>query len=95
GVPMLPVVAGEGETRRQILLYSVQLVVISVLPALVGMLGWSYGLSAGLLGAIFLWYAVRMQRDHATSTTWGLYKYSLLYLALLFVAMVVDRLVFV
>lgn len=94
GVPMLPVVAGEQETRRQILLYSLQMVAISFLPTGVGMLGIPYLLMAVAFGGVFLYYAIRMQRDYATSTTWGLYKYSLLYLALLFVAMVVDRVAF-
>lgn len=94
GVPMLPVVAGEQETRRQILLYSLQMVAISFLPTPVGMLGIPYLIMAAAFGGIFLYYAVRMQRDYATSTTWGLYKYSLLYLALLFIAMVIDRVAF-
>jgi protoheme IX farnesyltransferase len=91
GVPMLPVVAGDEETRRQIMLYSVQLFVITLLPSLVGMLGVPYLLAAVALGGLFLFYAARMQRDHSAGATWALYKYSLLYLALLFVAMVVDR----
>jgi protoheme IX farnesyltransferase len=94
GIPMLPVVAGDAETRRQILLYSIQMVVLTLLPTLIGMLGLPYLLMAIALGAVFLRYAIRMLADHAAATTWGLYKYSLLYLALLFGAMVVDRLVF-
>jgi heme o synthase len=91
GVPMLPVVAGEQETRRQILLYSIQMLVLTLVPGVVGMFGLPYLLAAVVLGAIFMYYAIRMQKNHATNVTWGLYKYSLLYLALLFVAMVADR----
>jgi protoheme IX farnesyltransferase len=91
GVPMLPVVAGEKETRRQILLYSIQMLVLTLLPTAVGMLGLPYFIIAVVLGSIFLFYAIKMQKDYATNVTWGLYKYSLLYLALLFAAMVLDR----
>jgi protoheme IX farnesyltransferase len=94
GVPMLPVVAGDEETRWQIVLYSVQLVVITLLPTPFGMLGLPYLGLALLLGAIFLYYALRLRRLGTTASAWGLYKYSLLYLALLFVAMVLDRAVF-
>jgi heme o synthase len=94
GIPMLPVVAGEEETRRQILLYSIQMLVISLLPTAVGMLGIPYLIMAAVFGGIFLRYALKMQKDYATNVTWGLYKYSLLYLALIFIAMVVDRVAF-
>ncbi len=95
GIPMLPVVAGEQETRRQILLYTVQMLALTLLPTPVGMLGLPYFVMAIVLGSVFLFYAIKMQKDYATNVTWGLYKYSLLYLALLFAAMVVDRVVFV
>jgi protoheme IX farnesyltransferase len=91
GVPMLPVVAGEEETRRQILLYSVQMLVLTLIPTAVGMLGLPYFAMALVFGGIFLYYAIQMQKNYATNVTWGLYKYSLLYLALLFGAMVADR----
>jgi protoheme IX farnesyltransferase len=88
---MLPVVAGEKETRRQILLYTIQMLVLTLLPTPVGMLGLPYFIIAVVLGSVFLFYAIRMQKEYATNVTWGLYKYSLLYLALLFAAMVLDR----
>jgi len=91
GVPMLPVVAGEVETRWQIVLYSLLLVVITLmLPALEAM-GLIYLLLALILGAVFMHYAWRVWREGGQAPTWGLYKYSLLYLALLFGAMVLDR----
>ncbi|PDW02602.1 protoheme IX farnesyltransferase [Candidatus Viridilinea mediisalina] len=93
GVPMLPVVAGVAETRWQILVYSVLMVALSLLLTPLGTMGWLYFGAAVGFGAIFLYYAwaVWHKGDHAS--VWGLYKYSLLYLALIFVAMVVDRLV--
>ncbi|HEU4325379.1 MAG TPA: heme o synthase [Roseiflexaceae bacterium] len=93
GVPMLPVVAGDGETRRQILLYSVMMVALSLLLTPFGMLGLPYLLLALVLGGVFLAYALRLYRDGSTNAAWGLYKFSLLYLALLFGAMVLDRMV--
>ena len=93
GVPMLPVVAGEGETRWQILIYATILVALSLVPTLIGALGWLYLASAGVLGLIFLYYAWAVWRKGDRKSIWGLYMYSLLYLALLFVVMVVDRVV--
>jgi protoheme IX farnesyltransferase len=89
GVPMLPVVAGEEETRWQILLYSLLLVFFTLLLTPLQAMGAVYLLLAMLLGAIFLRYAWDVW--HTGANIWGLYKYSLLYLALLFGAMVLDR----
>lgn len=94
GVPMLPVVEGDVETRRQIVLYTIYMLALTALPPLLGMLGWFYLLMAVVFGGLFLHYALKLRRDGTTTTAWALYKYSLLYLALLFVAMVVDRMAF-
>ncbi|MBP1466514.1 heme o synthase [Candidatus Chloroploca sp. M-50] len=91
GVPMLPVVAGEGETRWQILVYSVILVALSLLLTAIGAMGWIYFGGAALLGALFLQSAWHVWKRGDQASIWGLYKYSLLYLALLFVVMVIDR----
>ncbi len=91
GVPMLPVVAGEAETRWQILVYSVLMVALSGLLTAIGAMGWVYLGAAALLGAPFLRYAWNTWRRGDQASIWGLYKYSLLYLALLFAAMVLDR----
>jgi protoheme IX farnesyltransferase len=91
GVPMLPVVAGEQTTRRQIVLYTVQMLVLTLIPVTFGMFGAPYLLMAGALGGVFLHYTLRLSREGTAASAWGLYKFSLLYLALLFVAMVVDR----
>ncbi|NTV62072.1 MAG: protoheme IX farnesyltransferase [Oscillochloris sp.] len=91
GVPMLPVVAGEPETRWQILVYSAMMVALSLLLTPLGAMGLLYLLLAGLLGALFLRSAWDVWRKGDQAAIWGLYKYSLLYLALLFASMVVDR----
>lgn len=94
GVPMLPVVAGDEETKRQILIYTLIMVGLSLLPTPIGMLGLPYLVMAALLGLLFIGYVLRMMRNDTTATRWALYRFSLLYLFLLFGAMMVDRLVF-
>ncbi|MBS1871437.1 MAG: protoheme IX farnesyltransferase [Actinobacteria bacterium] len=89
-VPMLPVVRGEDETRRQITLYSALLVAITLLPFAGRLFDGLYAVAAGLLGGVFLWLAVRLQRNPDRRAALRLYLYSLLYLALLFGAMVAD-----
>ena len=93
-VPMLPVVAGDGETRKQILLYTLLLLSLTIMPTPLRILGIPYLLMAIGLGGLFLRYVIRLLREGTTAAAWGLYKFSLLYLALLFAAMVVDRVVF-
>ncbi len=90
GVPMLPVVRGEAETCNQILLYSVLLVATSLLPVVTGAFGVLYAACAGILGAVFVLSAVVLRRDPNKRVALRTYLYSLVYLALLFVAMVVD-----
>ena len=93
-VPMLPVVAGSAETKRQILLYTILMLALTIMPTPLQMFGIPYLLMAIGLGAIFLRYVIRLLRQDTTAAAWGLYKFSLLYLALLFAAMVIDRVVF-
>jgi protoheme IX farnesyltransferase len=90
GVPMLPVVRGEAETRRQILLYSVLLYAVTQLPFCAGGFGAIYLVASLLLGGAFIGGAVLLQRRADRRTALKLYLFSLLYLALLFCAMVVD-----
>jgi len=91
-VPMAPVVWGEGETKRQMLLYSLVLVPLSVMPVLTGAFGLVYGCLAIVLGGRFLWLMVELLRERErTGRAWRLYRYSLLYLALLFGSMLVDQ----
>ncbi len=98
GVPMLPVVAGEAATRRQILLYTLVLVPVTVLPWALGLTGWVYGTIAAVTGAIFVARALAVARNTATlASAMGpekaLFKYSLLYLFLIFAALVADHIV--
>jgi protoheme IX farnesyltransferase len=89
-VPMMPVVRGEHETRRQIFLYSVLLVAVTQLPVLAGGFGLIYlGISL-VLGAIFVGLAVRLYRRADRAAALRLYLFSLAYLAVLFGAMVLD-----
>jgi heme o synthase len=92
GVPMLPVVAGAGVARRQILAYSCVLVALSLAPTLLGYQGFLSGLAAALLGVWLLYHAVRLLRQPQPAVAWRLYRFSLLYLALLFASMAADKL---
>src|SRR3954452_2207628 len=93
GIPMLPVVDGEAETRRQVLLYGWLLAAITALPVIGGLFGVVYGVAALLLGGVFLWLCVRLYRRADRRSAALLSHYSLLYLALLFAAMAVDKVV--
>ncbi|HEU4657332.1 MAG TPA: heme o synthase [Capillimicrobium sp.] len=90
GVPMLPVVRGERETRRQIVLYSILLYAVTQLPFCAGGFGVTYLACSLGLGAAFIALAVRLQRRADRRAALTLYLFSLAYLALLFVAMVAD-----
>ena len=90
GVPMLPVVRGEAETRRQILLYSVLLYAVTQLPFCAGGLGAIYLVASLVLGLGFIASAVRLYRRADRRSALKLYLFSLAYLALLFCAMVAD-----
>jgi protoheme IX farnesyltransferase len=93
GVPMAPLVWGETETKRQMLWYTVILLALTVLPWAMGALGLVYLTSALVLGAVLLRGVIRVLRaTDYTQPAWSVYKYSLLYLALLFLAMAIDRL---
>ena len=89
-IPMLPVVRGVRATTRQIVLYALVLVAITAVPFLWGTLGVGYLVAALVLGAAFVWLALRLRRDATPRRAALLFHYSLLYLALLFVAMALD-----
>ncbi len=102
GVPMLPVVAGAKETRRQIMLYALILVPVSLVPWAMGFSGPVYGAAAAVLGAGFLvstWRVLRDRQDAAGSSLTNdaparaAFRYSIAYLFILFAALAVDRLV--
>jgi protoheme IX farnesyltransferase len=95
GVPMLPVVAGRAETRRQILIYTLLLVPLTFLPALVGIAGLLYSVAATVLGAMFLYRAVQVYRlregpaaDRACKELFG---FSIVWLFLIFAFILVER----
>jgi len=91
-VPMLPVVRGDDETARQIVWYSIVLVGVTLLPFAWHTAGVAYLAAALMLGALFLRLAWRLRRETTTKRAGALFHYSLLYLALLFVALAVDPL---
>jgi protoheme IX farnesyltransferase len=92
GVPMAPLVWGERETMRNMLWYTMILIPLTLLPVAFGALGAAYFIIALLLDAWLLVGVLRVMRaTDFVQPAWSLYKYSLLYLALLFAAMVVDR----
>ena len=92
GIPMLPVTHGEEYTRLHILLYTVLLVVITIIPYLTGMSGLIYLAAAVSLGAVFLNYAVRMLRDRDdVELPMRTFRFSITYLAVLFAALLVDH----
>ena len=101
GVPMLPVVAGARETRRQVMLYTLVLVPLSLLPWALGRAGAIYGASAAVLGGFFLFSAWRVLRDRqdergvsrsGDAPAKAAFRFSILYLFLIFSALVADRL---
>jgi len=91
GVPMLPVVRGERETRRQILLYTVLLYAVTQLPFCAGAFGVEYLVASMALGGGFIYCAVRLLRGGERGWALRTYLFSLAYLALLFVSMPLDR----
>ncbi|MBO9307761.1 MAG: heme o synthase [Thermomicrobium sp.] len=94
GVPMLPAVRGEEETRRQILAYTVAMVLASLLFYPLGVLGVAYLVAAMVLGARFLWLVARLYRERSDQLAKRVFLYSMQYLGLLFAAMVIDAVVF-
>ncbi|MGI8618189.1 MAG: heme o synthase [Gemmatimonadaceae bacterium] len=94
GVPMAPLVWGERETMDQMLWYMFILIPLTVLPVAFGALGWIYLGSALLLDGIFLGAIIKLRRTAEwKGLAWWLYRFSLLYLALLFLAMAIDRVI--
>ena len=91
-IPMLPVTHGEAYTRLNILLYSILLMLVTIMPYLIGMSGLIYLAAAIGLGAYFLYYAVRMYRDHDDEDLpMAMFRYSISYLGFLFAALLVDH----
>jgi len=95
GIPMMPVVSGQAETRKQILIYSILLAPIGVLPAILGFASFAYGIASAALGVGFVILAIRVYRmgdsDTAMLPAKRLFGFSILYLFLLFAMLLVER----
>jgi len=92
-IPMLPVVMGERETRKQILLYSLMLLAVTLVLFGMGAMGYIYLVSAVVLGGILIYMAIRLLREQTKSWAKTLFWYSNCYLAMIFAAMVIDRVI--
>ena len=91
GLPMLPVTHGAEYTRLQIVLYTVVLVLVTMLPYVIRMSGIIYLVAALALGGVFLAYAVRLYRNYSDSLARATFRYSILYLTALFSALLIDH----
>jgi len=91
GVPMLPVVAGDRATRRQIFVYTLLLVGISLLPSFIGLCGMVYGVGAAIIGLLFVICAVRLMVEGSMRAARQMFGFSIFYLFLLFALMLVDQ----
>jgi len=91
GVPMMPVVAGERETKRQILIYTVVMIAATFAPVAVGMSGWLYGVGIALLGLGFMQRAWKLWRDDGTDSARPLFFFSIMYLFAIFVLLLADK----
>ena len=90
GPAMMPVVAGAQSTINQIVAYSIVLAPFAVLPAVMGMTSIVYGVVASMLGLGFLGYALRLKREPSDANAMALFKYSIVYLFLIFLALGLD-----
>jgi protoheme IX farnesyltransferase len=91
GLPMLPVTHGEKFTRLHILLYTIALTGVTLLPFVTGMSGLIYLASATLLDGVFLYYAISLYRQYSDALAKKTFRYSILYLSLLFAALLIDH----
>jgi protoheme IX farnesyltransferase len=91
GLPMLPVTHGQQFTRLHILLYSIALLATTILPYVIGMNGWLYLIAAIVLGLIFIGYAWRLYKNYSDELSRSLFRFSILYLSLLFAALLIDH----
>jgi protoheme IX farnesyltransferase len=92
GVPMMPVVYGREETTKHILLYALLLLAMCLILFSVGEMGVVYLATALILNGVFIWYAVRLYQRPEPRIAWGLFKYSIYYLGLLFIGAAIDQL---
>ncbi|MBX7147458.1 heme o synthase [bacterium] len=92
--PMLPLVVGDEATRKQILLYSFTLIPTTLALYFIGASGMIYLISTTVMGILFVIAAIHLYRKKTTKSSWGLFAYSIVYLLLVFVAIMVDSLVY-
>ena len=95
GVPMMPVVYGRDETAKHIVLYSFLLLAMCLAMFSVARMGLIYLIATVTLNVLFVAWSIKLWRQPTTRRAWGLFKFSIYYLALLFVAMAVDQIVFI
>ncbi|MFT5180327.1 MAG: protoheme IX farnesyltransferase, partial [Alphaproteobacteria bacterium] len=91
GVPMLPVVAGPAETRRQMLIYTALLVPLTFAPVALGTAGLIYGVTAAALGGYFAWLAIQVVRTRTDRAARRMFGFSILYLFVLFAALIAEK----
>jgi len=91
GVPMLPVTHGDRFTRLSVLLYTIILAAVTLLPFAFRMSGYFYLASAVVLNAVYLWYAIKIMTDYSDQLARRAFRYSILYLSLLFAALLTDH----
>lgn len=92
-VPMLPVVMGEGETKKQILLYSLMLLAVTLILFAIQAMGYFYLIGAVILGGILVYMSIRLVLDKSRKWARTIFWYSNCYLALIFAIMVLDRVI--
>lgn len=91
-IPMMPTVMGERHTKLQMLVYTIILLPFSLLPSFIGLTGWAYGVTATILGALFIYAAIAVLREQTGYTAARrMFGYSVLYLFALFLAMMLDK----
>jgi protoheme IX farnesyltransferase len=91
GIPMMPLVHGRAKTKKQILLYSLVLAPLGLVPSFIGTAGLLYGLTALLLGAVFIGAVLRVTREDSEKNCKQLFGFSIFYLFFLFFVLIVDR----
>ncbi len=87
---MMPVVRGELETRKQILLYTIELVAVTMLLPILNLAGMFYLVSSVVLGALLIYAAWEVRKQGGNKVAWRMYKWSSTYLVFIFIAMVID-----
>jgi heme o synthase len=93
GVPMLPVVEGEEKTRKQILIYTIELIAVTLLLPIFNLSGVFYLISALVLGALLLYAAWKVFRLGGNKNAWMMYRWSSMYLAFIFLALMIDAVI--